>query len=182
MTKVIVISGKAGSGKDTFAGLLAGQMENRNRAVLITHYADLLKFICTNYFGWNGVKDQEGRSLLQYVGTNKIRRRYPNYWVDFIIDMLDIFDADWDFVLIPDCRFPNEISKFRQAGYDVRHIHVNRPGYENPLTESQRAHPSENALEGIKPDYTVNNEGDLEDLAAAAQSIMFRIMKEEERL
>ena len=44
--KVITISGKAQNGKDTTAGLLKAALEADGYKVLITHYADLLKYIC----------------------------------------------------------------------------------------------------------------------------------------
>ena len=64
-TRVITISGKARSGKDTTALLLKEALEKKGYRVLITHYADLLKFVCKEYFGWNGEKDEEGRTLIQ---------------------------------------------------------------------------------------------------------------------
>ena len=47
--KVITISGKAQNGKDTTAGLLKAALEADGYKVLITHYADLLKYICLLY-------------------------------------------------------------------------------------------------------------------------------------
>lgn len=55
--KVITISGKAQNGKDTTAGLLKAALEADGYKVLITHYADLLKYICKQFFGWDGQKD-----------------------------------------------------------------------------------------------------------------------------
>lgn len=42
--------------------------------VLVTHFGDLVKYVCEKFFDWDGVKDESGRSLLQYVGTNKVRK------------------------------------------------------------------------------------------------------------
>lgn len=63
--QVCTISGKAGAGKDTFAKYLAAELEGRNQSVLVTHYADVLKYICKEYLGWNGNKDEFGRAMLQ---------------------------------------------------------------------------------------------------------------------
>ena len=46
--KVITISGKAQNGKDTTAGLLKAALEADGYKVLITHYADLLKYIASS--------------------------------------------------------------------------------------------------------------------------------------
>ena len=112
--KIICISGKAGSGKDTSAWMLKSELEKRGQVVLITHFADLLKYICKSFFGWDGVKDAQGRSLLQYVGTDVIRAKIPDFWVSFIANLLKLFPDQWDYVLIPDCRFPNEFEFFEK--------------------------------------------------------------------
>lgn len=57
--KVVLISGKAESGKDTFAGLFKDRAEFDNRNVLIIKYGDILKFVAKEYCGWSGLKDEE---------------------------------------------------------------------------------------------------------------------------
>lgn len=98
---VVCISGKAQHGKDTTAGIIKELLESKGQKVLIAHYGDLVKYICRTFFNWNGEKDADGRHLLQYVGTDVIRERYPNYWVDFVAEMLEVFYGEWDWVLIP---------------------------------------------------------------------------------
>lgn len=163
--KVVLISGKAGHGKDTFAAFLKTALaKERGSRVLITHYADLLKFICEHYFDWNGRKDEYGRHLLQYVGTDIIRKENPNLWVDFVITMLNYFQDNWDYVLIPDCRFPNEIERIKEVGFDAVHIRVVRPNYKGTVTTEQQSHPSETALDNYPADFIINNDA-LEHLA-----------------
>ena len=77
--KVICISAKAQHGKDTSAAILKEIYEANGKRVLITHYADLLKYICKNFFGWNGEKDDYGRTLLQQVGTNIVCAKQPDF-------------------------------------------------------------------------------------------------------
>ena len=160
--KIICILGKAQHGKDTAASFFESELKNNGYKTLITHYADLLKYICKNFFDWNGEKDEEGRHLLQHIGTDVIRAQRPDYWVDFIIDILNIFEQTWDYVIIPDCRFPNEINKLKNAGFNTYTVRVNRLGFNSPLSQSQLSHISENALDNFCPDYTVDN-GDIED-------------------
>ena len=162
--KIIGISGRAQHGKDTVALMIKKELEEGKYDVLITHYADLLKYICKTFLNWNGEKDEDGRRLLQYVGTDIIRSRSPDYWVNFILDMLTFFDGRWDYVLIPDVRFPNEIVKLRENGLDIIHLHINRPHMDNILTIEQQNHVSETAILNIKPDFYLLNDGDLHDL------------------
>ena len=76
------------------------------------------------------------------------------------------FYGQWDYVLIPDCRFPNEIQYLRDKGHDVTHIRVVRedPNWTSPLTEEQQKHPSETALDNYKYDRLIYNNWDLETL------------------
>lgn len=162
--KVVCISGKAQHGKDTTAGMMKTALESMGHTVLIAHYGDLVKYVCRTFFGWNGEKDAYGRSLLQKVGTDIVREQRPNYWVDFVKDMLSMFPNEWDFVLIPDSRFPNEIDGLKQSGFNVIHLRVRRENFESPLTTEQQNHPSETALDHVVPDFLIVNDGILEDL------------------
>lgn len=162
--KVVCISGKAQHGKDTTAGMMKTALESMGHTVLIAHYGDLVKYVCRTFFGWNGEKDAYGRSLLQKVGTDIVREQRPNYWVDFVKDILSMFPNEWDFVLIPDSRFPNEIDGLKQSGFNVIHLRVRRENFESPLTTEQQNHPSETALDHVVPDFLIVNDGTLEDL------------------
>lgn len=157
MTHFILCSGMARHGKDTSAEFIKENLEEAGYSVLITHYADLLKFICKNFFGWNGEKDEAGRTLLQKIGTDCIRSQNPDYWVNFIVNLVKMFPNRYDFIIIPDTRFPNEIERIQDAGFDVAHIRVVRNEFTSALTDEQKQHPSETALDGTIPDYWLYN-------------------------
>ena len=162
--KILAISGKAQHGKDTFANILYEELTNKGHRVLLTHYADLLKFICRSLFNWDGQKDEKGRHILQYVGTDVVRKERPDYWVEFVVDMIELFGENWDYVLIPDTRFPNEVDVLKENFNNVKHIRVIRPNFESTLTDEQKKHPSEIALDNVEADYIVYNEGTIEDI------------------
>ena len=130
--KVILISGKARHGKDTTAGFLKNALEADSSSVLVAHYGDLVKYVCKTFFGWDGEKDERGRTLLQKVGTDAIRAKRPDYWVSFISDIMSFFPGEWDYVLVPDCRFPNEVDYIKNAGFDAVHLRVIREGVRKP--------------------------------------------------
>lgn len=157
--KVICISGKAGHGKDTAAQFLKEQLELGENSVLITHYGDLVKYVCKTFFDWDGQKNEAGRELLQTVGTDIIRSEDPDYWVRFVADMLGFFKTAWDYVLIPDVRFANEVEYLIKSGFDVTHMRIVRDNYVSELTEEQQNHPSETALDDYIPDIYVHNSG-----------------------
>lgn len=153
--KVITISGKAQAGKDTTAKVIKDKLNSEGHSVLITHYADLLKYQAKTLFDWNGKKDDVGRSLLQHLGTDIVRKKNPDYWVDYVSDMLWMYRDHWDYVLIPDARFPNEINQMKEQ-FDCITIKV-ISDYDNGLTEEQKNHPSETALDDFSFDYTIVN-------------------------
>ena len=162
--KVILISGKSNSGKDTLANIIRTQLMHDHNKVIIIHYADLLKYLCQNYFGWDGIKDENGRALLQYVGTDIIRKQNPEYWVRFVANFFKMFKNEWEYAIIPDCRFPNEVSAMVDNGFDVTHVRIIRPDFISPLTEEQQKHPSETALDDTVPDFYIENKGTFKDL------------------
>lgn len=163
MKKVLCISGKAQHGKDTSATILKSILEERGNKVLIIHYADLLKYLCKEYFGWNGSKDDEGRTLLQHVGTDVVRNKQPNYWVNFVVEFLKMFETEWDYVIIPDCRFPNEVSTITKY-FNTKHIRIIRQNFNSPLSIEQQQHPSETALDNYSYDYVVYNDSSVLNL------------------
>jgi hypothetical protein len=179
--RVVCISGKARHGKDTVASYMKEELEKHGRTVKIVHYADLLKFICKEYFDWDGEKDEAGRSLLQFVGTDFVRKKKPSFWVDFVGDMLELFGAKWDYILIPDVRFPNEVLGMEERGFDVTHVRVVRPGMRPLLSDSQAMHESETAMDNSHPDMAVMNDGSLKDLKKSSKNLTALILHKERR-
>lgn len=178
--KVLLISGKAESGKDTFAKLLENELKSLNKRVLICHYADLVKYIARTFFDWNGEKDDYGRTLLQEIGTDKVRKEFPNFWVSFIVDILQVFKDKWDYVLIPDTRFPNEIEVPIERSLDVSTIRIKRNNHKSNLSEEQLNHPSETALDNWNFDYVIQNGCSMEVFKNTVEYFVFKMFEEGE--
>ena len=161
--KVICISAKAQHGKDTSALILKELYEAKGKKVLITHFADLLKYICKQYFNWDGNKNEKGRTLLQYIGTDVVGTKNPAFWAEFVVSILKLFEHDWDYVIIPDCRYPIEITTVG-ASFETHLLRIERPNFDNGLTEAQKNHPSEVDMDNYAFDAIIYNKGSLEDL------------------
>jgi hypothetical protein len=134
--------------------------------------------ICTNYFNWNGNKDEEGRHLLQHVGTDIVREKNPDFWVVMAENIIGTVLSDFDYVIIPDARFENEIDYWRNlypASFCMS-IHVSRTDFESELTDNQKKHASETALDYYVFDYYVEA-ADLDELSFASQIITDEIIK-----
>ena len=163
--KIICISGKAQSGKDTTAKIMCDELEHFGSRVLITHYADLLKYICKTFFAWDGQKDHNGRRLLQRIGTDVIRQKDENFFVGFLVKFLAMFEDTWDYVLIPDTRFPSEVSVMQER-FQTFHVRIERSNNDG-LSGDLASHSSETALDNVQPDYTIHNDGTEKDLRDA---------------
>lgn len=159
--KVLCISAKARHGKDTAAEIIKGYLEAKGSKILITHYADLVKFICTNFFNWDGKKNESGRTLLQYVGTDVISSQQPTYWADFIVSILKFFESEWDYVLIPDCRYPIEFTTVAD-NFPTLLLRVERPNFDSGLTEKQKQHSSEVSMDNYLFDAIIYNDSTLD--------------------
>lgn len=181
MPKIILISGKARSGKDTFAMYFSAEAKIHGKRVLTIKYGDILKFICKEYFDWDGIKDEKGRTLLQQIGTNLCRENNPDIWVNCVIEIIKGLQSNYEYVLIPDARFPNEIRKWWQTDFDSITVRIERMNkddteYDNGLSEEQKQHPSETELDDWIFNYHVYNKY-VTDLQNAARGIFKEMEK-----
>lgn len=169
--KVILISGKAQHGKDTLAAMLSVKLRDAGAKVKITHFGDLLKYVCKEFFEWDGKKDEWGRSLLQHVGTEIFRSKNPKYWCRFIYEMSQYSNA-FDYLIVADTRFLTEINQFPEA-YKVRVIRMFNHDETYALNASQGQHVSETELNEYKDwDYIVTaKSGDMDKLYKEASKI-----------
>lgn len=179
MNTIFIISGKSGSGKDTIANIMRELYEENGFKCITLHYADLVKFYCTKYYNWNGEKDVAGRTLLQMVGTDMVRHKFPDYWAETIAKFLAAATNDFDYAFIPDARFPNEIEIVKKYNPNITKVikieRYNEDGtlYVNPnFTERQKLHPSETSLDNYEDfDYIIENYN-LDELTNSAKVII----------
>lgn len=179
ISKVFLISGKAGHGKSTFGDFLEKELQSHSARVLRIAFADYLKFVASKYYHWNGEKDEEGRQLLQTLGTDVVRKVDDTFWVSTVQRLMHVLGDQFDFVIIDDVRFVNEVEAFPME--DTIHIRIERfadrdglKPYINPiLSLEQLAHVSETNLDNYVPDIYVANRGSrgLEQMERSAKKI-----------
>ena len=167
--KVVLISGKARSGKDQSALFIKDYMEkSTHKRVVIVKYGDFLKGFLKNSLGWDGKKDENGRSLLQKFGTDVIRKSYEYAFTDMMIALLKGICKTFDYVLISDVRFPNEADEIK-AIFDSITLRITRDKNESLLTKEQLSHQSETAMDNYDFDAYINNNFDLNTLKTACK-------------
>ncbi len=169
--KVILISGKARHGKTESAKFIKSKLEHQGNKVLTTAYGNLVKFICQDYFGCDNQKNERNRTIWQRIGTDVIRKQYPNYWVDFVVGIITMFPDEWDYIIVDDCRFANELERW--FGFNTINLRVNRLNFQSNLTQEQLNHISETALDDYKYfDYVINSESGLDNLEIEIDKFM----------
>ena len=111
------------------------------------------------------------RDLLQKLGTDAMRDGlHTNAWINALMADYTPTQVQWaqgplggyedgplPNWIITDTRFPNEAQAIKDKGGIV--VKIERPGI-GPVND----HPSETALKDYNFDYTINNDGKLEDL------------------
>lgn len=190
--KIIALSGKAESGKNFYADLLKNYIEDSfNEKVCLIAFADILKYTCKTYFGWNGEKDDIGRSLLQKIGTELREKNNPDIWTNITCDLIKFMSSEYDWFIVTDVRFERELLTLKMRFLQVYPVRIERfsvdvdpidgkillyekaiRSYKNHLTDEQRQHSSETELDNYKNwfeiiyNYTVCcDDNDLNSLA-----------------
>lgn len=167
---IIGISGRAGSGKSTVTGLLAAAINAAGYTVAIDAFAAGIK-MQARASGWNGVKDEEGRKLLQDIGEHA-RLKDPDHWITALRQRWAFVDGVPEFLIISDCRHANEATFCRSSflGYGVVWRIEGRMGN---LTPEQMAHPSEKLdWPLIEGDTLVTNDQDFPSLVVKIDQLV----------
>ena len=159
--KVILLSGKARSGKNTAAEVIL-----REYTGIPFAFADDIKKIAYNHFGWHGEKDELGRKLLQDIGTTG-RNYNRDLWANKTVDRIQEWSRDNQLAVVTDTRYSNEIQRVKREFSDVVTIRITRDSVE------KLKHPSETALDQWADwDYLVENNGSLEEFQKKILEIM----------
>lgn len=213
---IIAICGLIGSGKGTVADILVNKFDFAK-----VSFADSLKDAVSGIFNWprhlleGDTEDSRNwreqvdtwwadrldiphltpRWVLQQWGTDVARKTFhDDIWVASIQNKLRHLHKN---IVIPDCRFPNEIKTVKQLGGQVwtvargtrpewyqTALKENTSGIENhwmlcdrrELMEQKypKIHYSEWAWIGQNFDYEIENNGSLEDLNNKIRSLIAR--------
>ena len=151
---IIGLSGLAGSGKSTVARFLVERrafVEISLAAPMKRIVQDLFAFSDMQLYGpssaRNDVDPRYGvspRHVLQTLGTDWGRACWPDVWVSRVIRQA----AEYPAVVVPDCRFKNELAAIRAAGGKLWRLTHGRG-----LDGAAGAHESEREQLGIPDDY-----------------------------
>lgn len=134
------------------------------------------------------------RQLLQEFGTDACRNViHPNFWVNALFSDYKCLVTNWDCDgnetvvyepawIITDVRFPNELKAIKDRKGIVIRINriqtkiVNSKDLTDNLTAKSYfdQHPSETALDNATFDYTIDNNGTIEELIVKVKEILIK--------
>jgi len=181
--KIFLISGKAESGKDTFHNIGADYIEATQPQLIPVRiaFADAVKQSAKD-MGWNGEKDDNGRSGLIMIGDGARKYFDPLIWVKKAVNKLESYHYSNtrrdDFVIfITDCRYPNEVDMLKewaeQKGVKAYALRVERPNHISKLTKEQLLNDSEIALDNYGQwDFIVENSGTYQDFIDSVETVI----------
>lgn len=180
MVNIIGFSGKQRHGKDTSGDYLV-----KHHGYTRIGFADALKDACRSIFGFSDeqlygnlkeVDDEfwkaSPRKVLQYVGTDLFRDQLSmilpevgnDIWVKVVENKI-LSNPDKKYV-ITDVRFENELAFIKK--YHGMTIKVQRD-----VLNNADSHVSESYIDNMITDYTIKNNGTLEELYEKLDNIMF---------
>lgn len=159
MSQIILISGYAGSGKDTFSEFLIKYLPDAKKYA----FADSIKEIARKYFNWDGIKDEKGRQLLIGIGAAG-REENPFIWAERVIEKIE--EEKPAYAVISDWRFKNEHKKIlEEFGFEnVVTIRIEKDGVK-PIDDI-----SEHDLDNYPDfDFIIKNNSSLQELEKQAE-------------
>ncbi len=204
--RIISITGKAGSGKDTIAKIVTDELTAIGLNVTKLSYAGPLKDCATLLWGWDRDRLEydfdykEGNTLddgspdlacealgmtrrvfMQRFGTEAMRQNiHQDVWIIALKLAIKRGDYDqYDIGIIPDARFINELKFVSDLG--GRTIKVERSGAVKTLTDSTQ-HASEleweqwNSWDAVVQNYISENKSIKENLELLKQIVITNVL------
>lgn len=158
---IILIAGKARSGKNTVSKILESEFIKENKEVIISPYTKYLKEYIHNITNWN-IEDENNkpRELLQKLSSELIKGKLglENLFINRQIEDIKIYSYFKDVIIINDVRFPKEIDTIKSIFNNVISIKVVRNNYISDLTKEQSQDITETSLDNYNNfDYIIEN-------------------------
>ena len=160
--KLVLIAGKARSGKSEAAKFLKAHLSEKGKKVVITEYSKYIKLFAKEMIGWDGISEPKPRKFLQDFGFYVRHESHdPDYFIRRMKEDLAIYERLVDVVIISDVRLPREITEIQAFHPLTIKVESHLNAYD--LSEEEQLHETEVALDGYADfDLIIKNKSVLE--------------------
>ena len=179
-SKIFLIAGQARTGKDTTLQIIKDYYESKGKSVVKLGFADYIKNYAKKITNWDGKDETKPRDLLQILGTDIVRNQInKDFFINRICEDIMVYKYFFDVIIISGARFENELDVPKKVFKNLKIIKVERPNFTNELTEKQKEHITEHALENYNNyDYLITNDGNIEDLKEKVKQMLEEVDNE----
>ena len=160
---IILVAGRAGHGKSTLAKYLETIYIKSGKKVVVSPYTKYLKRILEDIMYMKMDDNNKPRDLLQQVSSKIIKEKlgYQDFFIRRQIEDIEIYSYFTDIIIVPDVRFPEEITIIKNKFPNVISIGIKRVDYISNLTIEQQQDITEVSLDNYHEyDYKVINNND----------------------
>ena len=170
--RIYIISGKASSGKDTTANIIAHKYKDK-KCVILT-YAKYIKDYAKKIKNWDGSDETKPRTFLQQIGTELIRQNISDkFFVRRMLEDIEVYSYFFDVIIIADARTKEEIEVIKKNYPQAKAIRIERKEHSIHLNEEEKKHITELELDQYsKFDYVIENNGTKEELETVIGGIL----------
>lgn len=183
----VVLIAEAGGGKDFLAQYLVNKYGYTRYA-----FADHVKSVAQTWFPHlYGDGKTKNRALLQAIGTS-FREIDEDVWIKSMFNDIDEEHriregCNWlkEFIVITDCRMPNEYQALKNRGFTFIRIKVNEETRKQRLldrgdkfTEKDMKHHTESFYNQFECEYVITNNGTEQDVYEQLDEVLEAIRKE----
>ena len=165
MEKLFIFAGNARSGKDTCADFLTKIYEAKGKKVVKLQFSHDIKEYAKIVAGWDGDDENKPREILNALGK-EIRKNNPGMLIKRTKEDIGVYANYSDIIVVSDTRFPEEVEMAKSFKEKVI-VKVERPNFDNGLTDANKKDATETSLSKIKDedyDYIIINDSTLENL------------------
>lgn len=170
--KIFILSGIAGSGKDTVSKIIEKYYSNE-KCISIA-FAYYIKDYVKRITNWDGSEETKPRELLQQLGIELVKNKIDSkLFIKRVLEDIEVFSYFYDIIIVDDARLVDEIEDLKAKYPNSISIRIIRNNYDNKLTKDQKNHITETGLDNYNNfDYIINNQGNYEDLIKEVEKVL----------
>lgn len=180
---IFLIAGQARHGKDTISMFIREYYLRQEKLPESLQFSYYIKDFVKRLTDWDGTEETKDqyRSEMQRLGTEIVRKQIdPKFFIKRTIEDIRVYSYYCDVLTISDVRFPSEIEDIKKEFPCVISILVQRPNFESPLSDKEKQHETETALNHYNQyDYVLINDGTISELKEKVTTMLKEVEKNE---